>query len=211
MVVAGVAPRLVEGARAGDQLAPRAVLVAGDTGAGGVRDREDVAAGVGVRVVDGAGLLYRDEFAGATPGVAGEEAAVAVGLPVVALLVDASLAGYRDAFRAGACGAVPFDAPVETIVAVLRAALDQHVLLPVELAQALAGGDNGQSDNWITDAEAEWLRLLKTGMTIAKLAEKVGYSERSLYRLLHDVYGRMQVSNRTEAIAKAARLGIIDA
>lgn len=59
--------------------------------------------------------------------------------------------------------------------------------------------------------EAQWLRHLKTGMTIAKLAEIVGYSERSLYRLLHDMYGRMQVSNRTEAIAKAARLGIIDA
>ena len=130
---------------------------------------------------------------------------------VIALLVDASPAGYRDAFRAGACSAVPFDAPVETIVAVLRAALDQHALLPVELAQALASGDNGQTRGWITDSEAEWLRHLKTGMTIAKLAEKVGYSERSLYRLLHDMYGRMQVSNRTEAIAKAARLGIIDA
>jgi DNA-binding NarL/FixJ family response regulator len=132
-------------------------------------------------------------------------------LVVVALLIDASPAGYRDAFRAGACSAVAFDAPVDTIVAVLRAALDQHVLLPIELAQALAVGDNGDTQDWVTDTEAQWLRHLKTGMTIATLSEKVGYSERSLYRLLHDMYGRMQVSNRTEAIAKAARLGIIDA
>lgn len=53
-------------------------------------------------------------------------------LVVVALLTDRSPAGHREAFRAGACSAVPFDAPVEQILAVLRAALDQHVLLPVE-------------------------------------------------------------------------------
>jgi DNA-binding NarL/FixJ family response regulator len=128
---------------------------------------------------------------------------------VIALLVDASPSGYRDAFRAGACSAVPFDAPVETIVAVLRAALDHHALLPVDLAHALAAADTSATNGWITDAEADWLRHLKTGMTVARLAEKVGYSERSLYRLLHDLYGRMSVSNRTEAIAKAARLGLL--
>lgn len=131
-------------------------------------------------------------------------------LVVVALLVDASPAGYRDAFRAGACSAVPFDAPVETIITVLRAALDEHVLLPVDLAHALAS-DNGRGrDGWVTDQEADWLRHLTTGMTVATLADKVGYSERSLYRRLHDLYGRLQVSNRTEAIAKATRLGLIE-
>lgn len=131
-------------------------------------------------------------------------------LVVVALLTDRSPAGYREAFRAGACSVVPFDAPVEQILAVLRAALDQHVLLPVELAQALAAGSHSDDDGWVTDQEAGWLRQLTTGITIAKLAADVGYSERSLYRLLHDLYGRMQVNNRTEAIAKASRLGLID-
>jgi DNA-binding NarL/FixJ family response regulator len=131
-------------------------------------------------------------------------------LVVVALLTDASPAGYRDAFRAGACSAAPFDAPVDTIIAVLRAALDEHVLLPIDLAHALAAANHKEPDGWITDQEADWLRQLNTGITVAKLAEKVGYSERSLYRLLHDLYGRMQVTNRSQAIAKAARLGLLD-
>lgn len=131
-------------------------------------------------------------------------------LVVVALLVDTSPAHYRDAFRAGACSAVPFDAPVQTIITVLRAALDEHVLLPVDLAQALASDNGGEPAAWVTDEEADWLRKLATGMTVARLADRVGYSERSLYRRLHDLYGRLQVSNRTEAIGKATRLGLIE-
>ncbi|MEA2589098.1 MAG: hypothetical protein QOH66_2025, partial [Actinomycetota bacterium] len=42
------------------------------------------------------------------------------------------------------------------------------------------------------------------------LAEKVGYSERALYRLLHALYGRLGVSNRTEAILQASRRGLLD-
>lgn len=131
-------------------------------------------------------------------------------LVVVALLADASPGGYRDAFRAGACSAVPFDAPVETIIAVLRAALDQHVLLPIDLAHALAADGHQEPDGGLTHKEADWLRQLNTGSTVANLAEKAGYSERSLYRRLHDLYRRMHVTNRSQAIAKAARLGLLD-
>jgi DNA-binding NarL/FixJ family response regulator len=132
-------------------------------------------------------------------------------LVVVALLLDTSPAGYRDAFRAGACSAVAFDAPVGAITAVLSAALDQHALLPTALAQALAAeGSTHNGDGWITDEEAEWLRRLKTGMTVSRLSAEVGYSERQLYRRLHDLYGRMQVNSRGEAISKASRLGLLD-
>lgn len=48
------------------------------------------------------------------------------------------------------------------------------------------------------------------GVTIQELAKKVGYSERALYRLLHGLYGRMRVSNRTEAILQASRWGLLD-
>lgn len=42
------------------------------------------------------------------------------------------------------------------------------------------------------------------------MAERTGYSERALYRLLHGLYGRMRVSNRTEAIVLATRYGLLD-
>jgi DNA-binding CsgD family transcriptional regulator len=48
------------------------------------------------------------------------------------------------------------------------------------------------------------------GATIQQVAATVGYSERALYRLLHGLYGRMRVSNRTEAILQASRWGLLE-
>jgi DNA-binding CsgD family transcriptional regulator len=56
----------------------------------------------------------------------------------------------------------------------------------------------------------DWLRLLAQGVNVQELARKVGYSERALYRLLHGLYGRMRVSNRTEAILQATRWGLLE-
>jgi DNA-binding NarL/FixJ family response regulator len=61
----------------------------------------------------------------------------------------------------------------------------------------------------VTPEEIDWLRLLADGATIHELADKVGYSERALYRILHGLYGRMRVSNRTEAILQAKRWGLL--
>jgi DNA-binding NarL/FixJ family response regulator len=48
------------------------------------------------------------------------------------------------------------------------------------------------------------------GGTVQDLAGQAGYSERALYRLLHALYSRMGVSNRTEAILQASRRGLLD-
>jgi DNA-binding CsgD family transcriptional regulator len=39
------------------------------------------------------------------------------------------------------------------------------------------------------------------------VAERMGYSERAMYRLLRGLYERMGVKTRTEAVLKASRSG----
>jgi len=55
-----------------------------------------------------------------------------------------------------------------------------------------------------------WLSILANGGSVHDLAERVGYSERALYRLLHALYGRLGVSSRTEAILQASRRGLLN-
>jgi DNA-binding NarL/FixJ family response regulator len=81
----------------------------------------------------------------------------------------------------------------------------------VGVARAIsAHGAPLQDKEWITPEEVEWLRFLAEGATVHELAEKVGYSERALYRVLHGLYGRLRVANRTEAILQAQRWGLLD-
>lgn len=137
--------------------------------------------------------------------------AVNATLTLVALLVDPSPDRHAEALRSGAHAAVPWEAAPEDIVEVVRAALDGKTLLATPVARAIAGSGPALFDpGWITDDEIAWLRLLAGGATVQQLAEKVGYSERALYRMLHGLYGRMRVANRTEAILQASRWGLLD-
>ena len=52
----------------------------------------------------------------------------------------------------------------------------------------------------ITVVEWDWLDDLRLGMTVMDLAKKSGYSERSMHRRLHELYVRLGVSGRSEAL-----------
>lgn len=62
----------------------------------------------------------------------------------------------------------------------------------------------------ITDQEKEWLRRLRQGDRTLDIATDDGYSERSLYRALSDLWERLDVENRREAIGLAMKNGWID-
>jgi DNA-binding NarL/FixJ family response regulator len=127
---------------------------------------------------------------------------------IVAVLSDASLTTYVRAVAAGAVTALPRDAAVEVVKHVFDEAVRGFSLLPVEVVQALAAPHQPTGDGPQLDArELGWLRELANGATVAQLAERSGYSERAMFRLLRELYGRLAVKNRTEALMVAQRRG----
>ena len=131
-------------------------------------------------------------------------------LKLVALLVDPTPDRHAEALRSGAHAAADWEATPETMVDVVGAAVAGKTLLSTSVAQAIAGSGPALYDpDWVTEDEIGWLRLLAGGATVQQLAEKIGYSERALYRMLHGLYGRMRVSNRTEAILQASKWGLL--
>jgi DNA-binding NarL/FixJ family response regulator len=126
---------------------------------------------------------------------------------LIALLGQATAETYAKAMEGGASAAVERNARPEMVLQVLNAAVGGKSLLPVEAVRALAAPPALPRANDLAAREVEWLRALSQGMTVAQLAEHVGYSERAMYRLLREVYARMNVANRTEAVVKASREG----
>lgn len=130
-------------------------------------------------------------------------------LIVVALLTDSSMQAYVQAVRSGAATAVPRDAPVDTVRRVFEEALEGRCVLPIQVVKLLAAErvDSVENSRRIPSKEINWLRELANGSTVAELAEKNGYSERAMFRLLRNLYARMNVRTRTEALIKANREG----
>jgi DNA-binding NarL/FixJ family response regulator len=129
-------------------------------------------------------------------------------LILIAVLTEATVDIYVKAIEAGATAAVARNATSETVTEVLSAAIRGMSILPVEVVRVLATPPAAQEGpNQLNSREIEWLRALSQGVTVGRLAENVGYSERAMYRLLRDLYKRMQAANRTEAVLKASRRG----
>jgi DNA-binding NarL/FixJ family response regulator len=76
--------------------------------------------------------------------------------------------------------------------------LQRHVLTPRGLT--LAG---------LSPRETEVLRLVAEGLDTAEIADQMCYSERTVKNVLHDLTTRLQLRNRSHAVAYAMREGLI--
>jgi len=67
----------------------------------------------------------------------------------------------------------------------------------------------GLSFTGLTDRETEVLRLVADGHDTSEVASQLHYSERTVKNVIHDVTVRLNLRNRTHAVAYALRGGFI--
>lgn len=61
----------------------------------------------------------------------------------------------------------------------------------------------------LAQREIDVLRLVADGYDTAEIADQLAYSERTVKNVLHDITSRMQLRNRSQAVAYAIREGLI--
>jgi DNA-binding NarL/FixJ family response regulator len=67
----------------------------------------------------------------------------------------------------------------------------------------------GLSFTGLTTRELQVLRLVADGMSTCEIASELSYSERTVKNVLHDITTRLQLRNRSHAVAYALRQGLI--
>jgi DNA-binding NarL/FixJ family response regulator len=70
-------------------------------------------------------------------------------------------------------------------------------------------GPRGLTFNGLATREIEVLRLVADGCDTSEIADRLAYSERTVKNVLHDVTTRLQLRNRSHAVAYALRQGLI--
>lgn len=126
-----------------------------------------------------------------------------VALPVVVLMIEPQVQDFADVFRRGGSALVPWETPAHHVLASVQAAVDGYSIVPTHVVHRISR--NSAPGAVLGTDEVAWLRSLAAGTTVAQLAVASGYAERSMYRLLRDLYERLGVTNRHEAIVVAAR------
>jgi DNA-binding NarL/FixJ family response regulator len=128
---------------------------------------------------------------------------------IIAIVIDTSASTYVRALSSGAVGVLPRDASTASVKEAFEAAMSGKSILPVEVLRALTASETQAPSNESTPASREinWLHQLADGVTVGQLAARVGYSERMMFRLLRDLYNRLQVKGRTDALMLARERG----
>jgi DNA-binding NarL/FixJ family response regulator len=133
-------------------------------------------------------------------------------IPVMAVVPRMDVGTFAETIRAGAAGAID-EADEEAVFArTIDAAISGRVDAARQLVAAMARRipSSPEPSAWVAADEADWLRALADGATVAALAEQIGYSERETFRMLGELYAKLGVKNRTEAIIWATRHGVLD-
>ncbi|GAA3700844.1 response regulator transcription factor [Microlunatus aurantiacus] len=129
-----------------------------------------------------------------------------------AALVAAAEAGVAGLLRRGDASA---DTMVRTIVKVasgdgeVPADLLGRLLEQVGRLQRQVLAPRGLTFTGLTPRETEVLRLVAEGLDTSEIAARMCYSERTVKNVLHDLTTRLQLKNRTHAVAYAVREGLI--
>ena len=150
------------------------------------------------------------------PGLSGVEATRQLSerlpsTPVLVLSVSAEEADVTDAILAGASGYVLKDAPVEEVVAGIRAAAGGESLISPRIADMLLRKvREAETESYVqpvrlSDRELEVLRLVADGKANNEIAEMLFISPSTVRNHISSILMKLQVDNRVQAAVRAVR------
>ncbi len=143
-------------------------------------------------------------------------------MPAVRVVVLSVMADDRhviEALLAGACGYVLKDAPIDQIVAGIRAAMRGESVISPRIANRLVRrlrepeqAAHGHADVPIpelTDRELEVLTLMARGIGNQRIAESLFLSEHTVKNHVSSILVKLDVDNRLQAAVRAVRARIV--
>ena len=134
-------------------------------------------------------------------------------LGLLFLVQDYELSTILPFLQAGASGCISRDDSVGDLARAIIAVGRGEIALPPSIAaralSALARGETGAAGliEALTDREVEVLRLLAQGLTNKDIAQTLFLSVRTVEAHLRNIYGKLNVRSRTEAVLWAVKQG----
>ena len=139
---------------------------------------------------------------------------------IVLLVTRLDDKGLLGAIEAGVAGVIRrSEATPQNLLTAIRSVAAGEGTLPPDLLSRLLQqvgdlqrqvlGPRGLTFSGLTERELSVLRLLADGHDTAEVGKQLFYSERTVKNIVHDLTSRLDLRNRTHAVAYAIRQGLI--
>jgi two-component system NarL family response regulator len=145
------------------------------------------------------------------PGMGGLDAirAIRAEFPSAKIIVLSTYEGDEDIYRALDAGAVTYllkDTLAEKMMGLIREVAAGGRPIPPDVAQKLT---DRMFQPALTNREVQVMQLLARGMRNKEIAAKLNISEETAHGHVKNILAKLSVHDRTEAVAVAARRGIV--
>ena len=124
-----------------------------------------------------------------------------------------------DAIEAGATGYLLKDSPPGELVRGIRElraggapispSIARRLLARIRAPAAAASGAPGTAASLLTERESEILRLVAKGLSFGDVAATLGISEHTVVAHVKNIYRKLSVHSRGEAVFEATQLGLL--
>jgi DNA-binding NarL/FixJ family response regulator len=128
------------------------------------------------------------------------------GARILALSTYEGDGDIRRALEAGACGYLLKDMLLTDVLTAIRAVRRGERVIPLHVAAQLT---KHSERSRLTERELEVLQLVARGLSNKQVADVIGRTEETVKIHLKNIYAKMGVADRTEAVTLALRRGLI--
>ncbi len=110
-----------------------------------------------------------------------------------------------EALCAGACGYLIKDTPPARLLEAISEAYDGGAPMTTQIARMVVGSFKTTSHSDLTPREGEVLNQLCKGKSYRMIADSLFISEETVRRHIKNIYKKLEVSSKSEAVAKALK------
>ncbi len=128
---------------------------------------------------------------------------------VLVLTMYTDPATVAEAIKAGADGYMSKGASREALIQAIRDVAAGRSVLDPTVTEGVFGRIGGKDPQALTDREVTVLQSLSNGLSTRAVAQEMHLSEETIKTYLKQVFRKLQVRDRTEAVAEAFRRGLI--
>lgn len=118
-------------------------------------------------------------------------------------------ATVAEAVKAGADGYLSKGSSREAVVQAIQDVCEGRSVLDPNVTEGIFGRISGKDPNALTDRELAVLQELSHGKSTREVAEHIHVSEETIKSYLKQVFRKLGVHDRTEAVAEAFRRGLV--
>ncbi|MFM8564010.1 MAG: response regulator [Acidimicrobiia bacterium] len=128
---------------------------------------------------------------------------------VIILSMHSDHATIREAINAGAVGYVDKSCSIDEVVDTVRRVVGGDVTLSPAVAAAMRATVERAPDHDLSEREIEVLDAVAAGCSTPEVAAKLFISHKTVKNHLASIYAKLDARDRTEAVIRAVRLGIV--